>query len=107
MNGTYTQRYNGLYPSDGQVFGGRYQAILVDADSYLLQLASAKEATFNEPRSVAVYLKRQLRGKSMAEICREYELKAQCSASRALERARSQMIKDRSFGKRADKLRRF
>jgi len=38
INGVYTQRYNRLHDCDGQMFRGRYQSILVDADSYLLQL---------------------------------------------------------------------
>jgi len=38
INGIYTQRYNRLYRSDGQLFRGRYKAIVVDADNYLLEL---------------------------------------------------------------------
>ncbi len=39
INGVYTQRYNRLTSSDGPLFRGRYKAILVDKDSYLLQLS--------------------------------------------------------------------
>ncbi len=39
INGVYTQRYNRLKRTDGPLFRGRYKAILVDADSYLLQLS--------------------------------------------------------------------
>jgi REP-associated tyrosine transposase len=60
--------------------------------------------TFNEPRSVAIYLTRQLRGENLAEICREYGLKTHSSASSAVERVRGQLIKDRRFRKRVDKL---
>jgi putative transposase len=38
LNGIYTQRYNRAHQCDGQLFRGRYKAILVEADSYLLQL---------------------------------------------------------------------
>jgi len=38
INGVYTQRYNVLNKCDGTLFRGRYKAILVDADSYLLEL---------------------------------------------------------------------
>jgi len=38
INGIYTQRYNRLHHSDGQLFRGRYKAVVVDADSYLLEL---------------------------------------------------------------------
>jgi REP element-mobilizing transposase RayT len=38
LNGVYTQRYNRSHHCDGQLFRGRYKSILVDGDSYLLQL---------------------------------------------------------------------
>jgi hypothetical protein len=34
----YTQRYNRLQLTDGPLFSGRYKAILIDHDAYLLQL---------------------------------------------------------------------
>jgi REP-associated tyrosine transposase len=37
VNGVYTQRFNRRHGSDGPLFRGRYKAILVSADSYLLQ----------------------------------------------------------------------
>ena len=39
INGIYTQRYNRLKKTDGPLFRGRYKAILVDEDAYLLQLS--------------------------------------------------------------------
>jgi putative transposase len=39
VNGTYTQRYNKLKNTDGSLFRGRYKAIVVDVDSYLLQVS--------------------------------------------------------------------
>ena len=38
LNGVYTQRYNRIHHCDGPLFRGRYKAILVEADSYLLEL---------------------------------------------------------------------
>jgi len=38
INGLYTQYFNRSYKNDGPLFKGRYKAIIVDADSYLLQL---------------------------------------------------------------------
>jgi len=38
VDGVYTQRFNRYHHYDGQLFRGRYKSILVDADSYLLQL---------------------------------------------------------------------
>lgn len=39
INGIYTQRYNKLLKTDGALFRGRYKAILVDADNYLLEVS--------------------------------------------------------------------
>jgi len=39
INGIYTQRYNKLISRDGPLFRGRYKAILIEAESYLLQVS--------------------------------------------------------------------
>ena len=39
LNGVYTQRFNSKHKRVGHVFQGRYKAILVDKDSYLLELS--------------------------------------------------------------------
>jgi len=39
LNGTYTQRFNRRHKRVGHVLQGRYRAILVDKDSYLLELS--------------------------------------------------------------------
>lgn len=38
LNGLYTQRFNQRHQRVGHLFQGRYQAILVDKDNYLLEL---------------------------------------------------------------------
>ncbi len=39
LNGVYTQKFNWLHGCVGHVFQGRYKAILVDKEAYLLELA--------------------------------------------------------------------
>ena len=39
LNGVYTQRFNRSHQRAGHVFQGRFKAILVEKDSYLLELA--------------------------------------------------------------------
>jgi putative transposase len=39
LNGVYTQRFNRIYQRMGHVFQGRYKAILVQKESYLLEVA--------------------------------------------------------------------
>lgn len=38
INGVYTQRYNRRKRTDGPLFRGRYKAILIDEDAYLLEV---------------------------------------------------------------------
>ena len=38
LNGVYTQKWNWKYKKTGHVFQGRYKAIIVDKDAYLLEL---------------------------------------------------------------------
>jgi hypothetical protein len=38
INGVYTQRFNRDHKKDGQLFRGRYKAVLVDANSHLLEV---------------------------------------------------------------------
>jgi len=38
LNGIYTQRYNRRHGCDGQLFRGRYKSIVVESDSYALEL---------------------------------------------------------------------
>jgi REP element-mobilizing transposase RayT len=38
INGVYTQYFNRSHKSDGQLFRGRYKSIVIDRDSYLLEL---------------------------------------------------------------------
>ncbi len=39
LNGVFTQRFNSTHKRVGHLFQGRYKAILVDKDSYLLELS--------------------------------------------------------------------
>lgn len=39
LNGKYTQLFNRAHHRVGHVFQGRYKAIIVDADTYLMELA--------------------------------------------------------------------
>lgn len=39
LNGVYTQRFNAMHNRCGHVFQGRYKAIIVQKDAYLLELS--------------------------------------------------------------------
>jgi hypothetical protein len=68
-------------------------------------LLKSKRGVFNEPRNVAIYLTRRLRGDGLHQICREFHMKRYSSASSAMERVRTQISKDRQLRGRVEKLR--
>jgi chromosomal replication initiation ATPase DnaA len=45
------------------------------------ELIKSKRGTFNEPRAVAIYLTRMIRGEGLMDICKDYNLKKYSSAS--------------------------
>lgn len=58
IDGVYTQRFNRRHGHDGPLFRGRYKALLIDADTYLLQLVR--------------YLHRNPLGAGLADTLGEY-----------------------------------
>jgi REP element-mobilizing transposase RayT len=59
LNGVYTQRFNSNHVLDGQLFRGRYKAILLEGDSYLLELVRYVHRNPLEAGSVKVLDKYQ------------------------------------------------
>jgi putative transposase len=52
LNGIYTQKYNWKHHRTGHVFQGRYKAIIVDRDAYLLEVC--RYVVLNPVRAHAV-----------------------------------------------------
>jgi REP element-mobilizing transposase RayT len=68
------------------------------------ELLKSKRGTFNEPRSVAVYLTRMIRRDGLMEICKDYNLKKYSSASSIIENVKKKLSKDRKFRNRVSEL---
>ena len=51
----------------------------------------------NEPRNVAMYLMRHLRGDTLSAICKEFGLKKDNSAENLVARVKKQILKDKQF----------
>jgi len=51
----------------------------------------------NEPRNVAMYLMRHLRGDTLSTICKEFGLKIDSSAGSIVDRVKKQILKDKQF----------
>ena len=57
INGVYTQRYNRSNKTDGSLFRGRYQAILVDSDAYLLHLNPKSDRMVDSPSTIHLFMR--------------------------------------------------
>ncbi len=66
LNGVYTQQFNRRHARVGHVFQGRYKAILVDKDRYLLELC--RYVVLNPVRANMVALPEQYRWSSYAAM---------------------------------------
>lgn len=68
------------------------------------ELVKSRRGTFNEPRSVAIYLTRMIRSDGLMDICKDYNLKKYSSASSIVENVKKKLLKDRKFRNRIKKL---
>ena len=69
-----------------------------DVDEQALTLT--RRGIANEPRKMAIYLMRHLRGDSLEEIGREFKIAKYSSVSSVLERMKAMIAKDRKLKKR-------
>jgi putative transposase len=67
-------------------------------------LLSSKRGVFNEPRNVAIYLTRRLRGDSLKQIGEHFQMKKYSSVSSVIERMKTAMAEDRRLRNRVEKL---
>ncbi len=67
LNGIYTQKYNRRHATPGHVFQGRFKAILVDKDNYLLELC--RYVVLNPVRATMVCAQNRRGGNSKGRYC--------------------------------------
>jgi len=65
-------------------------------------LLRSKRGVFNEPRNVAIFLSRRVRGDRLDEIGRDFNLKRYSSVSTVIERTKAQISRDRKLKQRVD-----
>ena len=68
------------------------------------ELMKSKGGLINEPRSVAIYLTRMIRGDGLIDICKDYNLKKHSSASSIVENVKQKLSKDRKFRNKVKEL---
>ena len=68
------------------------------------ELMASRRGVFNEPRNVAIYLTRRLRGAGLKEVGRPFHLHKYSSVSSVIERMKTEISRDRDIRKRVDNL---
>ena len=64
----------------------------------------SKRGLFNEPRNVAIYLIRRLRGESLKQIGEQFQMKKYSSVSSVIERIKTAMAKDGKLRNRVESI---
>jgi len=70
-------------------------------------LKISKRGQINEPRNVAMYLMRHLRGDTLSAICKEFGLKKDSSAGSIVDRVKKQIIKDKHLRNKVAEIKRM
>jgi chromosomal replication initiation ATPase DnaA len=68
------------------------------------ELIQSRRGCSNEPRAVAIYLARILRGDRLGDIGAEFHLRGYSSVSSVLERTKRQLTEDEEFHERLDQV---
>jgi putative transposase len=68
------------------------------------ELLSSRRGTLNEPRNIAIYLTRHLRGDSLKEIARDFRINKYSSVSSVIERTKREINKNLNLNKIIDKI---
>jgi len=89
-----------LAPTPAQIKKAVCERYRINDDELLV----SKRGVFNEPRNVAIYLARRLRGESLKQIGEQFQIKKYSSVSSVIERTKTAMAKDRKLRNRVESI---
>ena len=89
-----------LAPDSGQIKKAVCQSYRINE----AELIVSRRGVFNEPRNVAIYLMRRLRGDSLREVAEQFQIPKYSSVSSVIERIKVLFNKDRKLRVRVEKL---
>ncbi len=67
-------------------------------------LIISRRGISNEPRNIAIFLMRNLKGGKLDDIGREFNVRQYSSVSTIIERTKQRAVKDRKFAKRIEQI---
>ncbi|MGD8974695.1 MAG: transposase [Desulfobacterales bacterium] len=106
-NKFFTQKTNSEVPQSRELAPEPYQIILAVCDRYGVdekELLISKRGVFNEPRNMAIYLMRRLRGDSLEIIGQQFHIKKYSSVSSVVERMKAALAKNRRLQSNLEQL---
>jgi hypothetical protein len=89
-----------LAPTPAQIKKAVCERYRINTDELLV----SKRGVFNEPRNVAIYLTRRLRGDSLKQIGGQFQVKKYSSVSSVIERMKKAMATDGKLGSRVESI---
>ena len=89
-----------LAPEPGQIKRAVCQSYRINEAELLV----SRRGVFNEPRNVAIYLTRRLRGDRLRQIAEQYQMRKYSSVRSVTERMKVLLAKDRKLRVRVEKL---
>jgi len=79
-------------------------AVCTEYNVPLSDVLASKRGHINEPRNVAMYLMRHVRGDTLSALCKEFGLKKDSSAGSIVDRVKKQIIKDTQLRTKVDEI---
>jgi REP element-mobilizing transposase RayT len=102
-----SEKINDEVPQSRELAPDPYRIQKIVCEYYRIdkgKLFSSRRGIFNEPRNIAIYLTRRLRGDSLKQIGVHFKLKKYSSVSSIIERMNEAIAKDQKLRNRIEKL---
>lgn len=103
----FSEKINDEVPQSRELAPDPYQIQKIVCEYYRIdkeELFSSRRGISNEPRNIAIYLTRRLRGDSLKQIGAHFQLKKYSSVSSIIERMNEAIVKDQKLRNRIGKL---
>jgi REP element-mobilizing transposase RayT len=103
----FSEKTNDEVPQSRELAPTPEQIKTADCRQYRInndELQVSKRGVFNEPRNVAIYLTRRLRGDSLHQIGEQFGIRKYSSVSSVIERLKLAIAEDRKLRKRVDSI---
>ena len=103
----FSEKVDDEVPQSKELAPASEQIKILVCQHYLItndELMVSKRGVFNEPRNVAIYLTRRLRGDSLKQIGEQFEMQKYSSVGSIIERMKAKVAKDGKLKTRVESI---